>query len=111
MKILENQVMAEQQNKQQIKVRYNETSALFASQFIINTSAEDITINFSSGPMNDPTSGETILPVHTRISMTMPGARRLHAVLGNILAQQGGGQVAGEEIPANAQARIPDIKQ
>ncbi len=102
--------MTEQQKQQQVKVRYNETSSLFASQFLINTSTEDITINFSSGPMSDPTNGETILPVHTRMSMTMAGARRLHAVLGKILAQQSG-RGDGDKIPANAQAKIPDIKQ
>ncbi len=99
--------MTEQQNQQQIKVRYNETSALFASQFIINTSAEDVTINFSSGPLSDPASGETILPVHTRMAMTREGARRLHAVLGNILGQQ----ESSEKIPPDAQAKLPDIKQ
>jgi ATP-dependent protease HslVU (ClpYQ) ATPase subunit len=94
--------------QQQIRVRYNETSALFASQFIVNTSAEDVTINFSSGPLSDPGSGDTMLPVHTRIAMTREGARRLHAVLSNILAPA---KKEKEDIPAQAQASIPDIKQ
>ena len=97
----------EQKNQQQVKVRYNETSALFASQFIVNTSAEDVTINFSSGPIGDPASGDTILPIHTRMAMTREGARRLHSVLSNIL---GISENKGK-IPANAQAKIPDIKQ
>ncbi len=97
----------EQKNQQQIKVRYNETSALFASQFIVNTSAEDVTINFSSGPIGDPATGETILPIHTRMAMTREGARRLHAVLSNILKTN---ENKGK-IPASAQAKIPDIKQ
>jgi len=97
----------EQKTQQQIKVRYNETSALFASQFIVNTSAEDVTINFSSGPLSDPATGDTILPVHTRMAMTREGARRLHAVLSNVL----GDQENKDKIPANAQAKLPDIKQ
>jgi hypothetical protein len=97
----------EQKKQQQIKVRYNETSALFASQFIVNTSAEDVTINFSSGPLSDPATGETILPVHTRMAMTREGARRLHDVLSNVL----GSRETKGEIPANAQAKLPDIKQ
>ncbi len=97
----------EQKTQQQIKVRYNETSALFASQFIVNTSAEDVTINFSSGPLSDPATGETILPVHTRMAMTREGARRLHAVLTNVL----GDPENKGKIPANAQAKLPDIKQ
>ena len=102
--------MSNQDNKtqQQIRVRYNETSALFASQFIVNTSAEDVTVNFSSGPITDPASGETMLPVHTRIAMTREGARRLRAVLTNILAAA---QKEKKEIPSQAQANIPDIKQ
>jgi hypothetical protein len=94
--------------QQQVRVRYNETSALFASQFIVNTSAEDVIINFSSGPLTDPGGGDTMLPVHTRIAMTREGARRLHAVLTNILAPAREGE---EKIPAQAQAGIPDIKQ
>lgn len=75
-----------------IKVRYNETSSLFASQFIINSTAEDLTINFSSGALADPGSGETILPIHTRISLTMEGARRLQGVLNQVLNQQQAGE-------------------
>jgi hypothetical protein len=78
--------------KQNIKVRYNETSALFASQFIINSTAEDLTINFSSGALSDPGSGETILPIHTRIALTMEGARRLQGVLNQVLNQQQAGK-------------------
>jgi len=97
-----------EQKTQQIKVKYIETTSLYASQFIINTSDEDVTINFSSGPIADPASGEMLLPIHTRLSMTMAGARRLHAVLGKIISQQ---QDAQEKIPAGAQAKIPDIEQ
>lgn len=74
--------------QQNIKVRYNETSALFASQFLINSTAEDLTINFSSGALSDPGSGEAILPVHTRIAMTMEAARRLQGILNQVLNQQ-----------------------
>ena len=74
--------------QQQIKVRYSETSSLYASQFLINSSEEDITVNFSSGPLTDPGSNESVLPVHTRISMTREGAKRLHAILGQVLNQQ-----------------------
>jgi len=99
--------MTTQQKQQQIKVRYNETSAVFASQFILNTSTEDIIINFSSGPLSDPSTGETILPVHTRIALTREGARRLHAVLDNILNQKN----PNDSIPTQAKAKLPDIKQ
>jgi len=103
--------MSNQDNKtaqQQIKVRYSETTALYASQFIVNTSADDVTINFSSGPLSDPATGETMLPVHTRIAMTRAGAQRLQAVLARILSP---GAEKKESIPTQAQAKIPDIEQ
>ena len=92
--------------QQQIKVRYNETSALYASQFIVNTSGEDLIIYFSSGPITDPAGGESILPVHTRMAMTINGARRLHSVLENILGKQG---ADAAKIPAAAQAKLSDV--
>ena len=98
--------MSEKQDKHQIKVRYSETSALFASQFIVNTTNEDLTINFSSGPIVDPAGGDTVLPVHTRIAMTMAAAKRLHGVLDSILNTQKSG-----DAPAAAQAQLPKIQQ
>ena len=100
--------MADETKTQQIKVRYTDTSALYASQFIVNTSGEDLIINFSSGPITDPASNETILPVHTRMALTTNGARRLYEVLGNILNKQ---TTSAANIPQAAQAKVPDIKQ
>lgn len=96
--------MSQDSPKQQVKVSYKETSALFCSQFICTSSEEDITVGFSSGPITDSATGEAILPVHTRIAMTLDGARRLHATLGRLLNQQ-------EQTIANkAQAQLPKIK-
>ena len=77
-----------QPQQKQIKVRYNETSSVFASQFLLNSSAEDVTVNFSSGPIIDPATGESMLPIHTRISMSREGAKRLYATLGRVLAEK-----------------------
>jgi hypothetical protein len=93
-------------NKQQIKVRYTETSSLYSSQFILNSSEEDITINFSSGPLVDPASGDTMLPIHTRIALTREGARRLHGILGKVLSEQADRQQLSEA----AQMQMPKIK-
>ncbi len=75
-------------SNEQVTVRYTETSSLFASQFILNTSPDDITISFSSGPLADPSGNGSILPVHTRIAMTRDGAKRLHEILGSVLTQK-----------------------
>lgn len=95
-----------QAKQQQIKVRYTETSALYASQFILNSSEEDITINFSSGPMTDPAGGETVLPVHTRIAMGKEGAKRLHAVLGQVLSQS----TSKTDVTEISQAQLPKMQ-
>jgi hypothetical protein len=100
--------MTEPKSTQQIKVRYTDTSALFASQFIINTSSDDLTINFSSGPLSDPTSNETILPVHSRIAMTMEGAKRLHAMLDKLLNEKRKSDSAAQN---SGQAQFPELKQ
>ena len=100
--------MAEEQAKrQQIRVRYNDTSAQYASQVMINTTAEDVILNFSAGPISDPAGGEAMLPIHTRIAMTSGAARRLLQALGAALKQQ---QAAATAIPAAAQSQIPTIK-
>ena len=60
-----------------IRVKYDELSAKYASQVLLNHSAEEIFFDFSSGTITDPASGESLLPVHTRIAMTPAAARRL----------------------------------
>lgn len=81
--------MKKEQQARHIKIRYTETSSLFSSQFLVNSTPEDITVGFSSGYMKDPGSGETSLPVHSRISMTHAGAKRLQELLGKVLAGNG----------------------
>lgn len=86
--------MKKEQQAAQIKIRYAETSSLFASQFLVNSSPEDLTVGFSAGYMKDPGTSETSLPIHTRISMTLAGARRLHDILGKVLADTGSTDVS-----------------
>jgi len=92
--------------QQKIKISYKETSALFASQFIVNTSGEELIVGFSSGPLTDPSGEGTLLPIHTRLAMTREGARRLHALLARALSQ---GDT--QEPPEAARAKLPDLEQ
>lgn len=62
---------------QQLQLRYEQTTALYASQFVITSGGDDVIINFSSGGMPDSKSGGTYLPVHTRIALTPARARKL----------------------------------
>ena len=101
--------MEQQKNAPQIQVRYSETSSLYSSQFLINSTEEDVTVGFSSGYLSDPGSKETILPIHTRISMTLQGARRLHGLLAKILQQENATDADSPAVPEAAKARLPRL--
>jgi len=73
--------MTENSPKQKIRVRYEKREALYANQVILNGSPEELFLDFSSGPVSDPDSGETVVPVHTRIAMSPSAARRLLSAL------------------------------
>ncbi|MCP5150575.1 MAG: DUF3467 domain-containing protein [Ectothiorhodospiraceae bacterium] len=60
-----------------VRVRYETTTALYASQVVVNASTEEVVVGFASGYVPDPASGEPLLPVHTRIAMSPAAARRL----------------------------------
>ena len=92
--------MKKEQQAKQIKIRYADTSSVFSSQFLVNSTPEDITVGFSSGYMKDPGTNETSLPVHSRISMTHAGAKRLYELLGKVLA--GNGTISEPSLIKNA---------
>jgi hypothetical protein len=70
---------------QQLQLRYEQTTALYASQFVISATGEEVIINFSSGNMPDPTTGNTYLPIHTRIALSSTGARKLANIINQAL--------------------------
>jgi len=94
-----------QQNQQMVRVRYEETTASYASQFVLNMSEEEIVINFSSGMMPDP-NGENHLPIHTRIAMTPNNATKLAGLLTQALNQRKQGQTSA---PSAAAAKLPEM--
>lgn len=77
--------MSDQLDTTKLKVRYEDMAAQYASQVILNTTQEEFLLDFSSGVVPDPNSGEPCVPVHTRIAMSMSGAKRLHSLLGKAL--------------------------
>lgn len=87
---------------QAVKLRYEETRALFSGQFVTSVSSDEVLINFSSGAIADPDSGETVLPIHTRIAMSREGAKRLLAVLRQSLETPG---VGGTQARAAVKSR------
>jgi len=74
-----NQASAPQTRK--LRIKYEETSAKYANQTILSGSMDEVFLDFSSGPVPDGATGESIIPVHTRIALSHSGARRLLAAL------------------------------
>jgi hypothetical protein len=68
------------------KVHYEQTTALYSSQFVISANGEEVIINFSSGSIPDSKTGETFLPIHTRIALSSNGARKLANLINQALA-------------------------
>jgi len=64
-----------------IKIKYDATSATYANQFILNQNAEEVFVDFSSGPIPDPTTGQTMIPIHSRVALSYQGAKRLGDLL------------------------------
>ena len=64
-----------------VRVRYDNVSVEFGSQFMINAHGDEIVINVSPGFIVDPQTSERMMPIQTRIAMTRSGAARLVNVL------------------------------
>lgn len=91
--------MSQKKTEKQLCVRYEQTQALYASQFILNASEEEIIVNFSSGSLPDPQTGETHLPIHSRIALSKEGARRLLNLLNQALSATQPQQPAAAKLP------------
>ena len=90
----------QEQQKISMHVRYDNTETQFASQFIVNSTREEIIVNFSPGAIADPQTNQQMLPVNSRIAMTPQGAARLVQTLTNAL----------KNMQSAAQANKPDAK-
>ncbi|MFQ3670061.1 MAG: DUF3467 domain-containing protein [Verrucomicrobiia bacterium] len=87
-----------------LKVKYEELSAKYANQVVLNASAEEIYLDFSSGVIPDPATGEHTMPIHTRIAMSHNAARRLSQALQQALSR------SSSPAPSPEQATLPPLK-
>ena len=71
-----------------LQVKYEDTTARYASHVMLNVSHEECYLDFSSGVVGDKVSGVPVMPIHTRIVMSPGGAKRLHQLLGRALQEQ-----------------------
>lgn len=81
-----------EQDPSKLKVRYENTTAVYANQIVLSANREDLILDFSSGAVPDPESGDPILPVHTRVALSWSGAARLRSLLDKALERQEGGE-------------------
>ena len=81
-----NQPFGQQQQQQiPVQVRYEDMSARYANQVLLNTTAEEVYLDFSPGVVMDRAMGGAVLPIHTRIVMTPTGVLRLYQALAQAL--------------------------
>jgi hypothetical protein len=78
--------LSENKYSQQLKLRYEQTTALYASQFVITANGDEVIVNFSSGSLPDSANGDSILPIHTRIALTANGAKKLANLINQALS-------------------------
>ncbi len=86
-----------------LKVRYETTSATYANQIVVSANREDLILDFSSGAVPDPETGDPILPIHSRIALSWAGAARLRALIDQAIDRQ-------EKAVASGPAPKPDPK-
>ena len=68
-----------------LQIRYEDLTARYASQVMLNTTAEECFFEFSSGVITDRASGTGVLPIHTRIVMNPNGMLRLYQLIAQAL--------------------------
>ena len=85
-----------EQQKVAMHVRYENMETHFTSQFVVNSTREEIIVNFSPGPISDPQTNQQMLPINTRIAMTPQGAARLAQTLSSVLKNM---QAAAQQSP------------
>jgi hypothetical protein len=94
---------------QKLKIKYEVTSAQYANQFLVNTTAEELFLDLSSGAVTDPASGDSVVPIHTRIAMSYNGARRLSQILAQAVQRQEAAMAGKSAAPNQASARLPRV--
>lgn len=92
-----------------VRVRYERTDCAYASQFVINASAEEVIVNFAAGYIQDPGADSAVLPVHTRIALSPAGAARLINTLGKALENLERNRQIADQAGRAGEAGLPKL--
>lgn len=98
----ETQATDSQPEQVNVRIRYDSMDTVFASQFIVNASREELILNLSPGYITEPGTNDRLLPIQSRIAMTPQGAARLVKTLSTVLQNTYGTKPA-EEPPETAE--------
>ena len=80
--------MSTNKEKTEIRVKYDVSKAVYASQALVQAGAEEVFLDFSSSIVTDAT-GARVMPIHTRVAMSHAAARRLLTALSQTLQRHG----------------------
>ena len=72
-------------SKPQIDVQYEQRTAVYASQFILNGADDELVMDCSSGVVLESQDGHPVMPIHTRLAMSWGAAKRLTTLLNQAL--------------------------
>jgi len=75
--------------KTQLQVKYESFQAVHSSQALVQSSQDEVILDFSSGVVADGQQGH-VLPVHTRVAMSRAAAQRLVTAIQQALQNQPG---------------------
>lgn len=101
------------QKKQNVSIRYDKSEVVYATQFLVSPSHEDLLIDFASGVIAEAGDSET-LPIHTRLAMPWSTVERLTDVLNEVVEkkkQMSKNTAAKENVtmPSIPQASLPSM--
>lgn len=78
---------ANPQANQKLHLKYESMTAVFADHVVLNSTNGGVILDFASSIVSDPGSGDSTIPVHTRIAMTHHGAAQLLRMLSGLFTQ------------------------
>ncbi|MCB1077788.1 MAG: hypothetical protein KDM63_05630 [Verrucomicrobiae bacterium] len=91
---------ANPQANQKLHLKYESMTAVFADHVVLNSTNGGVILDFASSIVSDPGSGDSTLPVHTRVAMTHHGAAQLLRMLSGLFTQAQQGAQQGEQQPS-----------
>ncbi len=96
-----------------IEIQYDQRTALYASQFIINGADDELVLDCSSGVVLDGANGSAAMPIHTRLAMSWGAAQRLLTLLNQAIGshqEKINSSFAGSTAGGAKFAKLPKIE-